>query len=262
MTERELHLHGDGHTIPATWNTPAPAGPAVLLIHGTNGSRDDVGGLLRRLAQALAERGLGSLRIDLPGCGDSELPQTACTITSQVTDVTTAFRWMAGQPETTTAALLGFSQGAFVTALATTITPAALAAWSPMSRLDLDGFFAGLYEIAQREGSAPMPPSPGFAPWRFGLEWFETAIAARPLAAIADYTAPLFILGAGQDDLTGPAQARELFAHAGSREAQLRILAGADHLYNVLSSDQRKAEQAITLTADWFATTLLKETTR
>lgn len=255
MSEQKLRLEGGAHQIPAIWQ---PGAPAVLLVHGTNGSKDDVGGLLRRLAHALAARGVGSLRIDLPGCGESDLPQSACTITSQVADVTTAFRWLSARPESTAVGVLGFSQGAFVTAQATTtITPDVLAVWSPMSRVD--DFFTELHEIAKRDGSAPMPPSPGFAPWRFGLEWFETALAARPLTALAAYTKPLFVLAAADDDLTGPAQARELFAHAGSHRAHLRVLSGADHIFNVLTDEQHKAEEAITLTADWLATTL-KET--
>lgn len=42
----------------------------VVLCHGFGDYRD--GFVLPQLAEALARRGLGSLRIDLPGCGESE----------------------------------------------------------------------------------------------------------------------------------------------------------------------------------------------
>ena len=37
-----------------------------------------------------------------------------------------------------------------------------------------------------------------------------------------------------------------------SPDESLRILPGADHIYNVLTPDQTLAEAAITITADWF----------
>jgi hypothetical protein len=49
-----------------------------------------------------------------------------------------------------------------------------------------------------------------------------------------------------------PVVARELILHAGSLDATLRILPGADHIYHVLTPDQTLAEQVMLLTAEWF----------
>jgi hypothetical protein len=49
---------------------------------------------------------------------------------------------------------------------------------------------------------------------------------------------------------------KELILHAGSLDATLRILPGADHIYHVLTPDQTLAEEVMMLTAEWFANKL------
>ena len=38
-----------------------------------------------------------------------------------------------------------------------------------------------------------------------------------------------------------------------SEDVTLQVIEGADHIYNVLTDDQALAEQAIGMTADWYA---------
>ena len=38
-----------------------------------------------------------------------------------------------------------------------------------------------------------------------------------------------------------------------SEDVTLEIIEGADHIYHVLTEDQTLADQAISMTADWYA---------
>jgi uncharacterized protein len=62
----------DGLRLAATVNTPIPdPRHAVLMLHGEGATREQ-GGFYSRLSAELAERGVASLRFDLPGHGTSE----------------------------------------------------------------------------------------------------------------------------------------------------------------------------------------------
>nr|AKQ20691.1 putative alpha/beta hydrolase [uncultured bacterium] len=70
----------DGLRLAGTLVAPEPEPKrAVLLLHG-EGSTSDQGGFYARLSAELAERGVASLRFDLPGHGDSEGRQEDLTL--------------------------------------------------------------------------------------------------------------------------------------------------------------------------------------
>lgn len=60
----------DGTRLSGTFTTPAAPSRAVLMTHGSGVTRDEVG-LYPVLAESLAEVGVASLRLDLPGHGTS-----------------------------------------------------------------------------------------------------------------------------------------------------------------------------------------------
>jgi len=62
----------DGLRLAATLDTPAePTHHGALLVHGGGVTREE-GGFFTRLAAGLAEAGVASLRLDLPGHGESQ----------------------------------------------------------------------------------------------------------------------------------------------------------------------------------------------
>jgi fermentation-respiration switch protein FrsA (DUF1100 family) len=70
--------------------------PAVLLLHGFGNQKDEVGDLYKRLAQLLAAKGIGSLRFDFHGWGESSGDMADTTIEQQVNDAGTAYDYLVG----------------------------------------------------------------------------------------------------------------------------------------------------------------------
>lgn len=68
----DISYESRGVEVPATVIMPAGKGPfpIVVMAHGHGGSRDENVGF-PSIADALAKKGIGSIRMDFPGSGDS-----------------------------------------------------------------------------------------------------------------------------------------------------------------------------------------------
>jgi alpha/beta superfamily hydrolase len=256
--EQALLLDGPEYPIAATLGLPesTPA-PAVLLLHGTASHRDEVGNLYVRLAARLATQGIASLRIDFAGAGDSPVDHRRYTLHGAVRDAQTALAYLRAHPaiDARHLALLGFSQGGLVaqlTALETDATIAALATWSTVAS-DGEGAFRGFfdrhYSEARRKGAAEVR-----FPWRqeplaFDLAWFEQVRAQRSLSRMPGFSGPVLAV-AGLADSTVPfTQSVDLVATSAHPRSRAVLLAGADHIFNVLDDEPARAASADTLLA-------------
>ena len=101
--------------IAATLNIPASPTPvpAVLMLHGFGSSRDEVGHLYTRAAEALAARGIASLRIDFRGFGKSDGDTGATTINAQLDDARAGLAYLSKVKgiDSSRVGILGFSLG-------------------------------------------------------------------------------------------------------------------------------------------------------
>ena len=89
MTVQELQIPSvRGAAIPATLVLSDRDGPVplVALVHGFAGSRQEGGGYILE-AEALAEDGIASIRMDFSGCGDSQDSFRSGTLRTMVSDV-------------------------------------------------------------------------------------------------------------------------------------------------------------------------------
>lgn len=255
--ESSVTIPAGDHEIPAILTMPDTTDkvPAVLLIHGFASTKDEVGNLYKRLAAALAEQGIASLRFDFAGSGEGSLPFTANTVATQVADARRAFDYLAAQPgiDTERLGLVGFSLGGIVgTALAGSDDRVqALVLWSTPG--DTAASFADLYDAyypaAVQEGSVEVDL--GFRKVELSQAFFESLFVSFPLHDIRSYNNPLLVI-AGAEDVPQPRYAREFVVNAGSNDITLRIIAGADHIYNVLTDDQSRAETLLQSTVGWL----------
>lgn len=172
-----------------------------------------------------------------------------------VDDAVTAYDWLIDHPriQADRVGVLGFSMGSKVGLGLVAERPdvAAFANWSGALSDGIAAGFMGLYPEAQANGSVVLDL--GFAVVELSLAWFDTMIASTPLTDAAGYTGPVLAV-AGSNDTTVPPSVSEAFLTLlNSPDESLRILDGADHIYDVLTPDQTLAEAAIDLTAEWLA---------
>lgn len=72
--------------------------PCVLLLHGFTGNVYGYKGLNTRIARSLAEAGIGCVRFDFYGNGESDGEFEDCTFTGLCEDAQDMFFWMKEQP--------------------------------------------------------------------------------------------------------------------------------------------------------------------
>eukprot|EP00933_Yihiella_yeosuensis_P032756 TRINITY_DN26394_c0_g1_i1.p1 TRINITY_DN26394_c0_g1~~TRINITY_DN26394_c0_g1_i1.p1 ORF type:complete len:339 (-),score=24.04 TRINITY_DN26394_c0_g1_i1:379-1395(-) len=95
----------------------------ALLLHGFGSSRDEVGGFYAKLADAFAEVGVGSVRIDFRGYGENDTNTTTATSTvnTMVEDALNAIQYVrrfynrdSDDTKEVKIVIVGFSLGALV----------------------------------------------------------------------------------------------------------------------------------------------------
>lgn len=83
-----------GMEIPAEYICGEDEKPVVIMAHGLQGSKDEYLDTQKRIAESLEVIGIGSLRIDFRGHGDSKIPLDEFSLASQVDDLSTAVKWL------------------------------------------------------------------------------------------------------------------------------------------------------------------------
>ncbi|PYE53097.1 alpha/beta hydrolase [Deinococcus yavapaiensis] len=119
---------------------PSTGWPLVVMLHGFMGQRSEDGRLFTLASRFFAPRGLGSLRFDFRGCGDSDGEHEEVMMSRQVEDAVAACAYARAQPgvDAERVSLLGYSTGGLVAALsARQLRPHRLALWAPALPNDL-----------------------------------------------------------------------------------------------------------------------------
>jgi dienelactone hydrolase len=95
FTEVTDIVQNGSRPVPFTALIPGGRGPFPLVVinHGHGGSREENGGF-RRLAEAITKRGIATIRMDFPGCGESQVPFTQNTMTNMISDSNACLSYM------------------------------------------------------------------------------------------------------------------------------------------------------------------------
>ncbi len=218
-----IHLPGAGR-----W-------PCVLASHGMLSTKDSE--KYTALAERLTLEGIGLIRFDFRGCGESEGNRHESAVGTRIADLRAVLDAAAlhggcdGR-----IGLFGSSMGGYVSLHVSKEDPRvrATVAWaSPAHLRDL---------LTRREAAGSSDVSGPF---------YEELRRGRFLEAPADVARCLFVHGAN-DELVPAEHARWLFKR--SRDPKgLQILEKADHRF----TDPRDRDQAMVLTTNWFKTYLL-----
>jgi dienelactone hydrolase len=262
-TETAVTIPATGHDIAGVLALPADANgpvPAVLMLHGYGSSADEVGDMYGRLAEALATQGVGSLRIDFAGMGASLASMLDYTYDSMTSDATAALDWLVAQESVDPArvGVQGFSLGSLIGAhlVGTDPRPVAFGSWSGAIYDGDPTVYDPQTEECEATGEGHVVVDLGFRTLDHSCEYFSSMASSTALADFAPYAGALLLVAGSDDTTVDPSVSENAATASASQDVTLEIIEGADHIYHVLTEDQTLAEQAIDLTADWFAAKL------
>lgn len=258
-----------GVDIPATIVIPeeqnAASYPLVVLIHGHGGNRDENVGF-PAIATALAKRGIATIRMDFPGCGDSTESFRNNTLSNMNHDVRAAVDYMVEnyQIDAKRIGLLGYSMGGRIALellkeKALDINAVAFLAPAADTQ-DLKALFGGAENWEALKATAIQN---GFTPFTtiFGQvqelskQWFTDLEAdMNPTQAAAKaYRGKALVIYAKDDNCVSPTISEEVALRF---NAQVTLATGDSHSYGFYSDRKDILATVVESTADFFATNL------
>jgi uncharacterized protein len=232
--------------------------PAVLMLHGFASQRHEVGDMFARLAEALAVRGIASLRIDFRGWGESAGAMMDSTLDGQVEDARAAYAALRKQPfvDGGRIGVVGFSMGGTIACLlAGDAAPQSLVLWSATQDIltaMLDELGEENAETAARDGHVTVDL--GWRSVTLGHGFFESLARADIHDAYARYTGALLVVAGTEDSSAASLDGFREDARGALRASYL--VPSADHIFNTLSGDLAISNDVIAKTAAWLALTL------
>lgn len=261
--EREpVILYNQGQKIFGVLHRPlnAAKSPVVLMCHGLGGHKVGKGRLYVSLAEMLSTLGIGTLRIDFRGSGDSEGEFSAMTIDSEVSDALTALNYLKNSQfiDSERIAIFGRSFGGVVAVMAAKRFGSikSIALWAPVFGCEQ------WKEKWMKAHANPMGPElrnnlldiEGMRP---GYSFFEQLFTLKLGESLQDLAEiPLFHVHGEKDsivDLSHAHRFKEARNHAPAK-TKFRLLPLSDHDF----SDYKERQSALEETAEWFAMTLMK----
>ncbi|SOE01599.1 alpha/beta fold hydrolase [Caenispirillum bisanense] len=244
-SEKVTFHSADGHTLAARLERPDGEATAwALFAHCFTCSKDVFAA--SRVAKALAERGIGTLRFDFTGLGDSEGEFGNAGFSSNVADVRAAVAWMAeeGRP---VSLLVGHSLGgAAVLAAAPGLesVSAVVTLNAPCGPAHVTHLFTDELDAIHETGKAEVK----IAGRSFTItrDFLEDIDEHRLLDGLGHMHKALLVMHAPRDEIVGIDNATRIFA-AARHPRSFISLDDADHLL----SDRADAAYAAEVIAAW-----------
>ncbi len=267
----DLLVVSRGMSVPVTFagpsRQPTPA-PLVIMAHGHGGTRHEAGGFTA-VADALATRGIYSIRMDFPGCGDSTESFRNNNLSNMQADIAAARRYAQNRISADPAriALLGFSMGGRLALHRSAADQdyRAIALWAPSVAAGgqmMTRFLGGPQGLAAKRAQAQAAGFVSFTTtWgqeqALGPQWFDDLEASEPLVAAAAFEGDLLVLYGSEDPVVVPAESRSAAAAARrARSVRTVVVPGADHGLGLFNDDAQSARMTVGQTVEFLATVL------
>lgn len=271
FTETKVSISANGRKITAVVTMPEGDGkfPAVVMNHGHGGSKDEGTGFAG-IARALADKGIASIRMDFPSCGESPEPFTKNYLSNMVEDSNACRDYLAANYSVDTGRLgvLGYSMGGRITStiisqgehgyqavalLASAVGDGEKMAAGVGGAVDPEQFPA-VYAEAQEKGyyrvTTPYGKVQDLAP-----QWFDDLRNIDPLKNAGAFTGPVLVMYGDKDDVVPP-EVNKLSLNAYPNAKEI-VVPGANHSYAFYQTDPKVTAVVEDGIADFFAENLV-----
>lgn len=230
--------------------TPAPF---VLLCHGFTGTKIEPHRIFVNTASALTNEGIGALRIDFRGSGDSEGSFKDMTVEGEVSDAMVALEYLSKNEfvDREKIGILGLSMGGAVASLTSGRSPLikSCVLWSAVCHFDI--FFNRPSEEVQKIKDYGDFIDLGGNP--VGKRFLAEIMNIKPLEELKKRSIPVLIIHGSEDPLVPIQHAYDYYnGLKDTHEVELEIIEGADHTFNSIEWEKKVIEK----TVDWFKKTL------
>src|SRR6266403_2879578 len=244
-TERFQFTGEGGHQLAAALDLPEQAPLAyALFAHCFTCGKDGLAA--KRIAVALAAKGIAVLRFDFTGLGSSEGDFANSTFSSNVADLVRAADHLR-ETRRGPAILIGHSLGGAAVLAAAGQIPDARAVVTiaaPSDPVHVTGLFKDRIEDIRKQGEVEV--SLAGRPFHIKREFLDDIAEHNLMAQVSMLHKALLIMHSPTDDTVGIENATRIFV-AAKHPKSFVSLAGADHLL----SDKRDAMYAADVIAAW-----------
>jgi uncharacterized OsmC-like protein/pimeloyl-ACP methyl ester carboxylesterase len=244
-TERFQFTGSEGQQLAAALDTPEGRIRAyALFAHCFTCGKDVLAA--KRIAVALAAKGIAVLRFDFTGLGSSEGDFANSTFASNVADLVRAADHL-GETRKAPAILIGHSLGGAAILAAAEQIPQAKAVVTiaaPSDPAHVTGLFADSIENIRKHGKAEVLLAG--RPFTIRREFLDDIAEHGLMKHVSNLRKALLIMHAPTDDTVGIDNATRIFA-AAKHPKSFVSLAGADHLL----SDRRDSAYVADVVAAW-----------
>ncbi len=249
--ELQVSFSSDGEAVFGVLHLPEqmPA-PGLIMCHGFTGHKAETHRLFVAAAREFSRHGLGVLRFDFRGSGDSAGEFQQMTVSREIADARAAFDFLASRSEVDAGRLgvLGLSLGGCVAACVAGREERvrALVLWAPLahpSRLHdrLAPEFAS-QEVLDMQG------------WALGRPFLEDLRNVDPLAELKRYNGPSLVVHGTVDESVPPSDGSDYRVALGGK-CRLHYVEKADHVFSSLPWKK----EAIEVSKDFLRDTLAVE---
>ena len=227
-TERFQFTGSEGHQLAAALDTPdGPIAAYALFAHCFTCGKDVLAA--KRIATALAAKGIAVLRFDFTGLGSSEGDFANSTFSSNVADLVRAAGHLR-ETRKAPAILIGHSLGGAAILAAAGQIPDAKAVVTiaaPSDPLHVTHLFGDRIEDIRKHGKVEV--SLAGRPFHIKREFLDDIAEHNLMAEVANLHKALLVMHSPTDDTVGIENATKIFV-AAKHPKSFVSLAGADHL--------------------------------
>jgi len=236
------NLHSPPSTVEAPW-------PAVVLVHGLGGNRNEAFGIFIKLAASLAFNGFAVLRTDMRGAGETGGSTLDINLERQIEDTAAALNYLRGDQQIDSArlGLLGLSMGGLACACLAgrRRDVAALSIWE--APYDLRRTMTALFG-PKAVSAVKIRGYLQAGLMRLGESFFDVLDDLDPAALVAGYSRPVLIVH-GTGDAIVPLSASESWNEAfKAAPRELFLVQEADHAF----THDGWAWSAVERSVEWF----------